>query len=83
MSFAFPRNWLRDVHERDVSDRNHYESFHPCHCGNVQRYELVIGEREFIEIPSVEKPILGRLHSTQYGVALWNPIHSVVYGKST
>ena len=30
----------------------------------------------------MEKPVPSRLHCPQHGVALWNPVYSVLYGKS-
>ncbi len=61
-----PRDRLRDVHKCNGATSDHDELIHPCNCGDVQRHELAIGERESSPITSLEKPLARWCHYTKY-----------------
>ena len=74
-----PRHWMRNVHERDGTTRYNHESFDSRHSGDVQRHELSVRERKLASSTGLEEPIPCGCHRVEYGTALWDFVHPVLY----
>jgi len=70
-----PRDWMRDVHERDGTTCYDDESLDSCHGGDVQRHELSIGERKLASSTGLEEPVPCGCHRVEHGAALWDSLH--------
>lgn len=70
---------MRYVHERDGTTRYDDESFDSRHGGDVQCHELSVGERKLASTTDLEEPIPCGCHRVEYGTALWDSVHPVLY----